>query len=63
LHKSLSLGLFFKSAEYGAQTTLFVSVAPELASSGGLYYENCRVTQYRNKQAYDLDVRVVCFIE
>ena len=37
--------LFFKDCKQGAQTTIYCSVAEELAGVSGLYYSDCKVTE------------------
>ena len=44
--------LFFKDCKQGAQTTIYCSVAEELAGVSGLYYSDCKVKEC-NKVAKD----------
>ena len=44
--------LLFKDCKQGAQTTIYCSVAEELAGVSGLYYSDCKVTEC-NKVAKD----------
>ena len=37
--------LFFKDCKQGAQTTIYCSVAEELAGVSGLYYSDCKVAE------------------
>lgn len=37
--------LFFKDCKQGAQTTIYCSVAEELAGVSGLYYSDCKATE------------------
>ena len=37
--------LFFKDCKQGAQTTIYCSVAEELAGVSGLYYVDCKVKE------------------
>ena len=39
------LGLFFRTAERGAETSLYVAAAPELSGVTGRYFSNCREKQ------------------
>ena len=40
--------LKLKSIEAGASTTVWAATAPELNGLGGLYLENCRISEQRN---------------
>ena len=44
--------LFFKDCKHGAQTSIYCSVAEELAGVSGLYYSDCKVKEC-NKIAKD----------
>lgn len=64
--KAVGRPLTFKSAEAGAATTLYAATAPELAGQGGLYLENCQISELAENEiaptgyeayayAYDMD--------
>jgi hypothetical protein len=48
---------FFKPADLGAQTSLHVAVASELAGVGGQYFAECVAQQCPGPQAYDAAAR------
>nr|XP_002132183.1 retinol dehydrogenase 12-like isoform X1 [Ciona intestinalis] len=45
LHKTMNpfMKMFWKSPEYGAQTTIYCSVAPELLNVTGKYFSDCAI--------------------
>ena len=48
--------LFFKTAEQGAQTTIYCAVSEEMEGVTGKYLDNCKITKLENPQATDDDL-------
>jgi len=53
----LAAKLVAKNSWQGAQTSLYVATAPELEGVGGQYFEHCRKSKLRNRQAADVDLQ------
>ena len=58
LHVIAEVNYFFdgRSAEKGAQTTLYLAASPEVESVSGKYFSNCRQTS-SSRRSYDVAVR------